>query len=138
MAQYIQSNSPIAVTLVAAFAPSAADSGRLHLLSAAPGGGTVISLPLLPGAGTHFRFMLTAIAANAITIGVLGGIAGVRGGLIQMNGAVPTSLPLLIGSVTANFTANAQPGDWIDCYNIGGNLWSVSGVSSVLNGMTVT
>jgi hypothetical protein len=137
MAQFIQSNSALAVTLVGTLTVNAADSGRLHMLSAAPGGGTVISLPLLPGAGTHYRFMLTAAAANEITIGVAGGIVGVRGSLINCNGAAAVTLPVINTSVTVGFGAGAQPGDWIDCYNVGGNIWSVSGLSGVNNGLAV-
>ncbi len=137
MSGLVQTNQPVLLTLGATFTPNQADSGKLFLLSAAPGGGTVISLPLAQNIGTHYRFMLTAIAANAITIGVAAGAIGVRGSLINCNGAAAVTLPVVITSVTVGWTAAGAIGDFIDVYHMGNNIWSVHGISSVNNGLAV-
>jgi len=137
MAIYLQTNQPVTVATAATYAPQLQDTGKIFLL-AAQGAGMIITLPAAATVGTHYRFIMTALAGGIITIGTAAGAAGLGGGVVNCNGAAAVTIPIVAGSVTVNFTAAATFGDHIDVYALSATRWSVSGISQVNAGLSVT
>lgn len=122
----------------AAFTVSALSTGQTYLLPAAAAG-RVITLPAAADcAGCHWKFQMTATAANTWTLtppastlkGSLVNSTNANGGI----GLLVNVGPGAVGSATVDFTAAALSGDWIEVTSDGTSHY-VNGLSRVAAGL---
>jgi hypothetical protein len=132
----VQSNNFVTLPAPAAPAPGtytvlASDSGKTLLI---PIQSQVIAVSLPPSqAGLHYRFMAIGILAFAVTI--TPSVANtITGTLINTTAAPAIAFVAKSDSANVQFTGNARIGDWVDM-NCDGNIWYVSGISSVAGGL---
>ncbi len=113
----------------------ASDTGKLMLIPALTVGQKTYTLPAAQ-AGLHYRFMTNATPTQiaAITSAVAG---TVQGAVMNTNtGALNvTTLVALTNANSANFTANALRGTYIDAYCDGVN-WHMTGLSRHATGLS--
>lgn len=132
MSVYLQTNQPVLVATAATYAPSLADTGKIFIL-AAQGAGMIITLPAAATVGTHYRFIMNALAGGVVTIGTAAGAGGLGGVALTANSTVP----VIATTLTVNFAATATFGDYIDVYAVSATKWAVSAGSQVNGGIAV-
>lgn len=135
MSVYVQTNQTV-LLLNANNTISAADTGKTILIPVLTVATRVITLPAL-ASGLHYRFVVNVGAIAGLTrIARLTPAAGgtpVNGVLINNNAGAATVVAKN-GAATADFTATAVTGDYIDAY-CDGVSWFLSGASSVAAGL---
>jgi len=135
MSGYIQSNQTVLLP-DSAYTVSAADTGKIMLVSTVTGDRTITLPAAAPG--LHYRFINKAPGALGGNVIVQGAAAGLLNGLIiQLGAAVAATRSLAVtAALSMTFvTAVSVKGDHMDFYCDGTN-WSVSAMTSVLGGIT--
>lgn len=142
MSNYVQTNQTVLLGN-SSHTISAANSGKIHILNTAlTVGAKTLTLPPVE-AGLNYKFIIgvpgaalgqisTLMPANAAGVAVNGILYG---SVINNTGVVGTMItPKVIGSNTADFTANAVLGDYIELYS-DGTYWYINGLSTVAAGL---
>jgi hypothetical protein len=127
----LRTKSTTAVAIAGATTLTLADSGGIFTVS--QGAAYDIDLPSpTSGPGCSYFFSLTAPAANAVTVTVLGGAATFVGSVITEGKIVVAT-----GATLTFASGTAVLGDSIEVRSIATNLYHVRAVSSILDGITI-